>query len=618
MTWVGLSGSARGDDFFRDQVAPILRSRCLVCHNAELPNGDLSLQDAHGVSMAESIVPGSAEKSTLIDLISPVSGKAEMPQEGPPLTSDQIAAIRRWIDDGASWPTDYQLSAPVIDDFDWWSYQPLRRQTVPDIRDAWVRTPIDAFVLKKLRAKGMMPAPPADRRTLIRRLTYDLTGLPPTPEQVADFVDDDDPIAYQKLVDRLLESHHYGERWARHWLDVVQYADTCGYDKDKLRPNAWPYRDYVIRSFNDDKPYGQFVQEQIAGDALFPDTPDGILGLGFIAAGPWDHIGHVEVPESKIDGKVARNLDRDDMVSNTLNTFCSLTVQCARCHNHKFDPITQEHYYALQSVFAAVDRAERPYDVDTASDRKRYRLDKRLIDTRRKLRELEKEIADAAGDRLRTLDNKIRSLQQDFVVDKDPAFGFHSEISDRADQQKSVTIKLRQAVSGATIVLRPCHDDYAGIGSGFGFPVRFRVEVADSDAVDRWHTVADYTQTDFDNPGLSAVHIVTAQQPIGQVRVTATRLAIRQNDFIFALAELQVIDGQNQNVARNAVVTSSDSIEAPVRWGRDNLVDGKWARPSDPTAADALWAAQQQRQRLLAAIETDERKARRSELQALV
>ena len=159
---------------------------------------------------------------------------------------------------------------------------------------------------------------------------------------------DPDPQAYEKLVDRLLDSKHYGERWARHWLDVVKYADTCGYDKDKLRPNAWPYRDYVIRSLNEDKPYARFVQEQIAGDVLFPGEPDGILGLGFIAAGPWDFIGHVEVPESKIDGKVARNLDRDDMVTNTLNTFCSVTIQCARCHNHKFDPFTQEHYYACK------------------------------------------------------------------------------------------------------------------------------------------------------------------------------------------------------------------------------------------------------------------------------
>ncbi len=168
-------------------------------------------------------------------------------------------------------------------------------------------------------------------------------------------------LSYEAVVDRLLASPHYGERWARHWLDVVHYGETHGYDKDKPRPHAWPYRDYVIRAFNDDKPYGRFVQEQLAGDVLFPDTADGVEALGFLAAGPWDFIGHVELPETKIDGKVARHLDRDDMVSNTMSTFASLTVHCAQCHNHKFDPIAQEDYYSLHAVFAALDRADKKY-----------------------------------------------------------------------------------------------------------------------------------------------------------------------------------------------------------------------------------------------------------------
>ena len=172
----------------------------------------------------------------------------------------------------------------------------------------------------------------------------------------------------------LLASPHHGERWARHWLDVAHYGETHGYDKDQPRPNAWPYRDYVIRSFNADKPYDRFVQEQVAGDVLFPGTVDGIEALGFLAAGPWDLIGHVELPESKTDGKVARHLDRDDFVSNTIGTFLSLTVHCAQCHNHKFDPITQEDYYRLQAVFAAIDRTDKQYDADpkTNPDAKKF------------------------------------------------------------------------------------------------------------------------------------------------------------------------------------------------------------------------------------------------------
>ena len=254
----------------------------------------------------------------------------------------------------------------------------LDRPATPQFDDEfarqWIRTPVDAFVLRRLREHELHPSGEADRQTLIRRMTYDLTGLPPKPEEIRQFVSNDHPDAYDTLIEQLLMSPRYGERWARHWLDVVKYADTCGYDKDKLRPNAWPYRDYVIRSFNQDKPYSQFVEEQIAGDILYPDSPDGILGLGFVAAGPWDFIGHVEVPESKIDGMVARNLDRDDMVTNVMNAFCSVTIQCARCHNHKFDPFTQEHYYSLQSVFAAVDRAERPYDTSPEVEQQRSKL----------------------------------------------------------------------------------------------------------------------------------------------------------------------------------------------------------------------------------------------------
>jgi len=330
--------------------------------------------------------------------------------------------VREWINAGAKWPENRKLEAARVRNFDWWSFRNPTLPSVPSIQDPWIRTPVDAFILHRLKEQGLTHSPDADRRTLIRRVTFDLLGLPPTPEETESFVNDPDPLAYEQLVERLLASKHYGERWARHWLDIVKYADTCGYDKDKLRNNAWPYRDYVIHSFNDDKPYSRFVQEQIAGDALFPGDPDGILGLGFIAAGPWDFIGHVEVPETKIDGKVARNLDRDDMVSNTINTFCSLTIQCARCHNHKFDPFTQEHYYGLQSVFAAVDRAERPYDLNPEIERQRKELDAKLAKTRSDLATLEKEIETDAGPLYKEYREQIASIRSKQVVTKDVGF----------------------------------------------------------------------------------------------------------------------------------------------------------------------------------------------------
>src|SRR5204863_9399070 len=178
--------------------------------------------------------------------------------------------------------------------------------------------------------------------------------------------------------DRLLASPRYGERWGRHWLDAVHYGDTHGFDKDKVRPNAWPYRDYLIRAFNEDKTYDRFVKEQLAGDAIYPGTADGVVALGFIAAGPWDFVGQVELREGTRDKMITRNLDRDDMVQVTMNTFASLTAQCARCHNHKFDPILQEDYYSLQAVFAAVERADRPYESDGRVARDRVELQRDL------------------------------------------------------------------------------------------------------------------------------------------------------------------------------------------------------------------------------------------------
>jgi hypothetical protein len=458
---------------------------------------------------------------------------------------------------------------------DLWSVQRLVRPEVPAVRDAHarVRNPIDQFILAKLAGKGLHPSPEAERRTLIRRLFFDLTGLPPTPGEVDSFVNDPAPDAYEKWVDRLLASPRYGERWARHWLDVVHYGETHGYDKDKPRPNAWPYRDYVIRAFNEDRPYARFIQEQVAGDVLFPFMRDGIEALGFVAAGPWDFIGHAEVPETKIDGRVARHLDRDDMVVNTIQTFNSLTVQCAQCHNHKFDPISQEDYYSLQAVFAAVDRTDREYDIDPAIGRMRAGLKEReqaLIARREKI---DTAIIARAGEPLTALDAKI--TEADKAARKGDAFGYHSGIEARQDAAKWVQIDLGRVLTLTNIVLHPCKDDFNNIGEGFGFPVRFKVEVAnDAEFTGGVATVADRTMADVENPKLKALAFNAGGRTARFIRVTATKLAPRQNDFIFALAELRAFDAAGVNVALGASVSALDSTEAPVRWQKSNLTDG--------------------------------------------
>src|SRR5262245_29158183 len=251
----------------------------------------------------------------------------------------------------------------------WWSFQPLARPQAPAGEN-----PVDHFVRAKLRDNGLSLSPEADRRTLIRRVTFDLTGLPPTPEEVEAFLNDKAPGAYEKLVERLLASPAYGERMARLWMDAVHFAETHGHDQDRVRPNAWRHRDYLINAFNIDTPYRRFVQEQIAADVMFPDKPQLIPALGFLAAGPWDESSLRDIREDSIDREIGRYLDRDDIVTTVFNTFQALTVQCARCHDHKFDPIPQEEYYRLQAVFAGVGRGDVSFETDPAVAKKRKEL----------------------------------------------------------------------------------------------------------------------------------------------------------------------------------------------------------------------------------------------------
>ena len=360
---------------FQHQVLPILQRHCQACHSGEGGQASLSVVSRNGLLQGglsgPAIVPGSPEESLLIAKVG--GDNPEMPRIGEPLARLEVQLISRWIAEGAKDDTPDDRG----DDGTWWSFRTLERPPVPVVDQEWVRTPIDQFVLRRLREKGLGPSAEADRRTLIRRLTYDLHGLPPTPNQIDSFLNDPSPSAYEHLVDRLLASPRYGERWGRHWLDVVHYADSHGFDQDRRRLNAWPYRDYVIRSLNQDKRYERFVREQLAGDVVGPDDPESVVATGFIAAGPWDFASHSTLQEDTFNRKMARLLDRDDMVAATVSTFSSVTAHCARCHDHKFDPITQEDYYSLQAVFSGIERTDRPYDADPNVSSKRRALRER-------------------------------------------------------------------------------------------------------------------------------------------------------------------------------------------------------------------------------------------------
>ncbi len=355
---VGLAQSPGADaeqTLFRDSVRPLLSSKCVGCHNATKAKGGLDLsrrQNAlKGGDTGPSLVPGDSAKSLLLRRVA----DHEMPPSNP-LTEEQSALLKKWIDAGAFYEKEPILPAINRAGADWWSLQKPRSPVPPTVREkSKVQNAIDAFLLARLEATGLTYAPAADRLTLLRRATFDLTGLPPTPEEIEQFLADTSPHAYEKLIDRLLDSPRYGERWGRHWLDIVRFAESHGYETNQLRPNAWPYRDYVIRAFNQDLSYPQFILEQLAGDTLKDADFLTQSATGFLVGGAHDVVGN-----QTVEGALQQRMDDlDDIVTATGATFLGLTINCARCHDHKFDPISQKDYYALQAIFAGVQHSER-------------------------------------------------------------------------------------------------------------------------------------------------------------------------------------------------------------------------------------------------------------------
>jgi mono/diheme cytochrome c family protein len=581
---------AEGDeaDVF-DAAAEVLEKHCLECHNDGNREGGLSMSSSSaffaGGDSGEIFDREKPCSSRLIEVITPTDGKAEMPQDRNPLSSEEQQAIAKWLNANAPWPQDRKLRRANELNTDWWSFKSLSRPPIPltnERNQRWVRNPIDSFVASSHEANQLHHAEQASRMTLIRRVYFDLLGLAPSMEEVMAFAQDDRDNAYEELVDRLLASPSYGERWARHWLDVVHFGETHGYDKDKPRMNAWPYRDYVIRAFNSDKPYSQFIREQLAGDVVSNDPIDRIEALGFIAAGPWDFIGHAEVPESKIDGKIARHLDRDDMVQNTMLTFQSLTVGCAQCHDHKFDPILQEEYYALQSVFSALDRSDKPYYRDLETQKRADELLAKRTAVQTQLASIDKKIQELGGEELANLEKAFATARQ--AKGKVPeAHGYHSAIEADANHDKWVQIELGEEKDITKLAWVACHDDFNSIGAGFGYPRRFKIEYSVSPDFSNPTVLLDKTAEDVANPG-SIQQELAAPFRARVVRFTATKLATRANDFIFALAEMKLIDATGENVAAKGTVTALDLIEAPPRWSAKNLIDGEYPVPATEAA----------------------------------
>jgi len=360
----------RGTELFKTDIVALLNTHCVSCHGGKKTEAGLDLTSREGLlqggDTGPAVVPFSAKESLLWKLVAHADEPA-MPYEQDKLPAAALTKLSTWIDDGAPYdkPLVEKGAAPkgraVVTDEDrkFWSFQPLRPQSPPQVKnEAWCRTPIDRFVLAKLAEKNLTPNGPAERRKLIRRASFDLLGLPPTPAEVEAFVADPSPQAYENLIDTLLKSPHYGERWGRHWLDLARFAESHGYEQDYDRAAAYHFRDFVIKALNDDMPYDRFVKLQIAGDEFEPDNPQAMMATGFLGAGTHaTQITANQVEKERYD-------ELDDMAATVGTAMLGLTIGCARCHDHKFDPIPQQDYYRLLSTFTTTVRSEIDLDLE--------------------------------------------------------------------------------------------------------------------------------------------------------------------------------------------------------------------------------------------------------------
>ncbi|MEL7338257.1 MAG: DUF1549 domain-containing protein, partial [Planctomycetota bacterium] len=305
---------------FEQDVLPIFRDNCLRCHRPGLNEGDVSLHDSQSLTEFGFVEKGDAEESMLIDFVTSHDGEpAYMPKESQSLSSGQIDVLRRWINEGADWPADVVIKAKPKGGADWWCFQPVA--PVKRVEGQSISDVIDDIIKRSLDESGLKQNQPATKRELIRRVTFDLIGLPPTPDEVEQFCDDDSADAYEKLIDRLLASPHYGERWGRHWLDVVRFGESIGFERNTIIDNLWRFRDYIIASFNEDKPFDRLIQEHLAGDVIAPNDESALIGSAFLVAGPYDNVNNQDLAQK---AQIRANT-LDEMIRATSESFLGLT-----------------------------------------------------------------------------------------------------------------------------------------------------------------------------------------------------------------------------------------------------------------------------------------------------
>ncbi|MGE3316074.1 MAG: DUF1549 domain-containing protein [Planctomycetaceae bacterium] len=399
---------------FATQIQPIFAKRCAGCHGPEKQESDLRLDlgsaAKKGGAGGAVIVVGKSGESSLLHRITSTEKEEMMPPEGERLSKAEIELIRNWIDQGAGWPDQVDPKAALEAARAHWSFQPPVRKSPPQVKNNdWVQSPIDAFVLETLEQKNFAPSSEAERRTLIRRLSLDLLGLTPSPEEIAEFENDPAPDAYEKLVDRLLDNPHFGERWGRHWLDLARYADSDGYEKDNFRPHAWRYRDWVIGAINADLPFDQFTTEQIAGDLLPNRTAEQLVATGLHRQTLINTEGGVDQEEFRIKAVV-------DRVNTTGTVWLGLSVGCAECHSHKYDPISQTEFYQLFAFYNNADEADYNYPASGPEAEKFQaalaKHQESVAKIKADIAQAEKEGADPSG-KIKQLINSLMRLERD-------------------------------------------------------------------------------------------------------------------------------------------------------------------------------------------------------------
>ncbi len=447
---------------FTNQVAPLLAKRCLTCHSGAMPKGDLDLSKrdsaVKGGSTGQAIHAGNAKDSLLWQQVD----SDTMPPKHP-LPAAEKELLKQWINSGATWDVDaidlFQFTSDARAGRDWWSLQPLKPMAIPNQSSQ----AIDHFIEKTRQAHGLSGRPLADKRTLIRRLTFDLIGLPPTPEEVEVFLRDERPNAYDALVDRLLESPHYGERWARHWLDIVRFGESNGFEYDEPRDNFWHYRNWVIEAFNADMPYDQFVREQIAGDAYASGDVRAAAAVGFLVAGP-----HNTTLPANTKMRMAMAQDEmEDLLGSIGQTFLGLTINCARCHDHKFDPISQKEYYQLAAALGGVTHGQRTLhvplsqpqldrvvEIDQQVGKLQRNIENMIGPVRDRLRAERQQASGSNADKLKTIQPPVATATWEFDGDLQDSQGqLHLEASGGAVVQDGALVLDGKAAFAASPLL---------------------------------------------------------------------------------------------------------------------------------------------------------------------